>query len=197
MAVKKYRKKQKSLSRYVRWTMAIVVLAVALILVITYIVQPSSITPSPKNTISRPLSPPSTPAVHCSAPGASFCQTQNLFVHYVGMNDFSDILEHQVATPITCGAAADSTGVCSGISDKLAIQTFKVSQNGIVTYMTRNDYINYFLTYAQQYGPFHMSGDTGDSSDITMDFVNASATKVLDFTFHHVSSGWQFIFPST
>jgi hypothetical protein len=126
----------------------------------------------------------------CSAPDQTFCSVQSLIIGYVEASDFSDILEHQVVTRVTCGTPTAPAGVCSGVSGSIPIDTFAVEESGISSYLTRNGYINYFQQYANEYGPFSFQGDSLKSNEINMAFKSSNTSKLLEFLCTQKNGTW-------
>jgi hypothetical protein len=135
----------------------------------------------------------SQPKYTCTFADTTFCNTEHTFKDLVAVSDFSDILEAQVAMPVTCGTARVIT-YCQGIRSGFMIQLFKVYQGSTVQLLTRNQYIQFFNMYNNQYGPFHFVADisTGPAG-VTMRFINTADSAHYDLQFQKNGSAWLLI----
>ena len=131
----------------------------------------------PVGATSTPVGVSPTPVPSCAAPDQSFCQTQAEVVGYVKTGDSSDILELQA--PI------------SVIQNAVPVQVFELDQGTSITRLTRNNYINYFRSYWDQFGPFLYQDDTRVGSTITMNFLSSRTAKTYKLSFQLVNNDWQ------
>lgn len=133
-------------------------------------------------------------AATCSYPDKSFCATLTLVQGLVRSEDFSDILQNQVATTVHCPASG--VQACQGIKSNLNIQLFEVHEDGQSTLMTRNDYISFFRSYFTQNGPFRFASSKTMGNTSQMEYANTGGTKQYTLTFVESGGQWQLAYPA-
>lgn len=142
----------------------------------------------------NPISVTST--INCSTPDKSFCGINRLVNQFVDRQDFSDILENQTPTIITCNSSQQVKPFCSSIQNGLQIQLFKVQSSRGTQLLTRNSYIAFFRSYFQLYGPFTMVHEITANPTIQMQYLNTKHTAQYDLIFTMQQNRWKIAYVS-
>lgn len=141
-----------------------------------------------RNTVPTPAAAAS--SISCGLPNNSFCGTDQQFKNLVKTLDFSDILEKQPPTTVTCSSAAQLKPFCQGVQNGLVLQLFQVYQGQNPQLLTRNQYISFFKSYFAAHGPLNFTGDIASGSSMTMHFANENQSAQYILTFEHISTTW-------
>jgi len=136
-----------------------------------------------------------TPIPHCAAAGQSFCATAAIFARYVAQADFSDVLESQTPSQITCSSGNTGVNACAGIANSAAVRAYAVQQGDAITYYSRNGYINFLRAYASQAGAFSAPNLAVNGPIVTMTFSAVHNNKTLALKFQVVAGAWHVLYP--
>jgi len=135
--------------------------------------------------------------VNCSFSDKTFCNTEVKVRSYVTTGDFSDVLENEIPTYVTCSGNAAVQTYCSGIKSGLIIQVFQIKQNGVIQLATRNQYVNYFSGVIEDFGSLNYVSTGKNGSNVKMTFLNSTKTYQITLTFEKVSGMWKILYPAT
>lgn len=154
------------------------------------------LTSTSKNAPPKPITVSST--VNCSFPDKTFCSTDQLMRGYVSSKDFSDILENQLPTNVTCSTNTKTKPYCKNIRYGTVVQLYQIGNgdpSGPQLY-TRNDYIAFFRSYFQQYGPFSFTSEKTVGPTVQMQYADTNHAAQYTLAFIKQGSAWKFAYPT-
>lgn len=149
------------------------------------------------NKPTNPTTPVKLSASSCGASNQTLCGEESTLERYVKLNDFSDILQNEMPVLVECNGSSALQSYCVGGTSNVTIQLYKVYQSNQPEYKTRNQFIDSFMAYASQNGPFSYKGTTKTGNVDVMTFTNSAKHQTLTLTLTDSTAGWNVAYPST